>query len=153
MALALSRGFAGVFSHLQGAVRERQRLCYLLDVFMKGWITANCNCQSMASRVPSRGLTARDGAGAGTLLGIVAIGSNSSIRWHQRYPVVSRACSLTCQVPFERLAFDLLDVFMKGAGSPPTQLPIHGVARAVAPPHGPRRSGGRYFSWHCCGWQ
>jgi len=34
---------------------------------------------------------------------------------------------------------------VKGAGSPPTQLPIHGVAR----PRGPRRSGGRSFSWHC----
>jgi hypothetical protein len=87
MASALSRNFAGVFSHLFRAVRD---LCYLLDVFMKGWITANCNCQSMASRVPSRSLTARDGAGAGTFLGIVAIGSNFSIRWHWRYPVVLR---------------------------------------------------------------
>src|SRR5271165_773699 len=33
------------------------------------------------------------------------------------------------------------------------QRPIHGVARAVAQPHGPRRSGGRYVSWHCCDWQ
>src|SRR5271165_2776502 len=116
MASALSRGFAVVFSHLLRAVRERQRLCYLLDVFMKGWITANCNGQSMASRVPSRSLTARDGAGAGTFLGIVAIGSNFSIRWHRRYPLgFAGAFSHLLRAVRERqrLCY-LLDVFMKG---------------------------------------
>jgi hypothetical protein len=37
-------------------------------------ITTNSNGQSMASRVPSRSLSARGGAGAGTFLGIVAVG-------------------------------------------------------------------------------
>jgi hypothetical protein len=77
--MALFGGFAGVFSHWLRAVRERQRLCYLLDILVECGITTNGNGQSMASRVLSRGLTARDGAGAGTFLGIVAVGSDLSM--------------------------------------------------------------------------
>ena len=69
-------GFAGVFAHLLRAARERQRLCQLLNILVECRITANSNGQSMASRVPSRGLTARGGTGAGTFLGIVAVGSD-----------------------------------------------------------------------------
>ena len=46
--------------------------------------------------------------------------------------MVSRACSLTCRVPFERLAFDLLDVFMKSAESNNQRTPVSCWAAAAA---------------------
>jgi hypothetical protein len=83
------RSFTGEFANLLRAARKRQCHCQLLDVFMKGWITANSNGQSMASCVPSRELTARDGTRAGAFFGIVAIGGDFSIRRHGRYSAAS----------------------------------------------------------------
>src|SRR5271166_6032184 len=101
MALALSRGFAGVFSHLPGAVRET-RLRPSRCLHKRCGITTNR--QSTASRVPSRGLAARDGAGAGTFLGIVAIGSDLPIRWHRRYSAASvNSPSMTSRVALSAL--------------------------------------------------
>src|SRR6516225_10555688 len=100
MALALSHGFAGVFSHLQGAVREtrlRPSRCLHERCGIATNATAN-PWRRACGRAASRPATER------AFLGIVATGSDLPIRSHRRYSAASvNSPSMTSRVALSAL--------------------------------------------------